>query len=216
MDLFERVKEDFEREESTAELSFNLGDAWTGAVLLGQRADNNDVVVGVIDWEFAGFSRGLAGDIAQLLAHFHLSLLSAAAAGSSLYEILRALISSLTTTYREISVRNGSLWTKLGTSTVVDENALAMKAMRSTLLLYGREMINNSIERGWSCSCCESRQIEDCDLRKLMVEKGVWCLRSAGPHQQAFKESIGRDAWKMEDSALSGLFNDIFEPELQV
>jgi hypothetical protein len=67
--------EDFKRETLEDERSFILGDTWTGAVLVDPSfttSEDESRTLGVIDWEFATFGRGVHGDMAQFLAHFGL------------------------------------------------------------------------------------------------------------------------------------------------
>ena len=200
-ELYRRVYSDFVRPDEPSERSFVLGDSWPGAILVG-RLPGEDLVTGVIDWEFASEGRGITGDIAQLLAHIHLHLL-AAPAKSSLHAAIKALIFSLTTSYRKQARKNGSDWTvDLGTKGPTP----ATRAMRSAFILHGREMIINSVEREWPCSCGLKKQRTACALRKAMVEEGAWYLRIARADDIDFVNQAVLTEIVQKERLLLGLF----------
>lgn len=70
-ELARRVRDDFHQADDAAVQSFVLGDAWSRAILVGPQA-RGEVRIGVVDWEFAGFGRGVTGDFVQPLAHLYL------------------------------------------------------------------------------------------------------------------------------------------------
>ena len=203
-ELYRRVCEDFDRPDEPLEQSLVLGDSWPGAILAGNVSDQM-LAVGVIDWEFASEGRGITGDMAQLLAHIHLHLL-ATPTKSILYSAIKALVFSLTASYRRQSKKNGRDWT---ISPSTKEVTSATRALRSVLLLHGREMINNALEREWSCACCLGEQVIECALKKAMVEKGALYLRMAQADDTQFADEVVLAEVIQRDTVLVGLFFDL-------
>ena len=203
-ELSRRIHTDFNEPLDTSAQSFVLGDAWPGAVLV-EICEGEDPAVGVIDWEFAGFGSGLAGDVAQLLAHLHLYLLATSAIlGVTL--AIEALISNFTASYRKESKKLGCLWAVEG----LDASApnATTRAMRSAFLLMGREMVNNAVERDCSCSDCQERGAAQCATRVAMVQKGVWYLQRAQANDEDFCAQGSLADLLQAENVLKGLFED--------
>lgn len=191
--LYRRVESDFQREDRSEEQSLVVGDLWPGGILLG-KADAPDVVVGVVDWEFASLERGLNGDMAQLFAHLHLHLL-ASTEDSAAQTALKTLLASISSTYRRQCRLFGSAWTLPDSPAFADSPSSAplvssarARVLRSAFILHGREMISNTFLQKWPCKCCEGPQNEKCTLLTKMVNKGAWYLQRAGDSEIDFVE----------------------------
>ena len=204
-ELARRVHEDFNQPLDATLKSFVLGDSWTGSVLL-DRSVPYGLEVGVIDWEFAGFGSGITGDLAQVLGHLHLHFL-AAHDDSNLASCIRSLIASLATSYRSESRRVGAAWASENVGAALP-NA-ATKAMRGALLLVGREMVTNAVDRRVPCRCCINKNTISCGIRKAMVERGVWHRRKACASVVEFCRVGNVQKALSGDTTLRGLFTDL-------
>jgi hypothetical protein len=138
--------EDFQRDTLDDERSFVLGDSWTGAVLVDADSltspattDTSSPRVGVIDWEFATFGRGLHGDIAQLLSHLEALRISARQSPifdqqlQALDDLIAAMINSYTET----------------TSLAMEE--LSEHVLISAVLTHAAEMVQIAFWKRWRC-----------------------------------------------------------------
>ena len=75
---------------------------------------------------------------------------------------------------------------------------------RSALILHGREMINQAIERDWCCSTPE----ESFALVHGMVESGAWYLERAGDDVEGMLENSNWEEMLKEDHRIMlSLFN---------
>jgi hypothetical protein len=177
--LYNRIEQDHIRQHEHWEQNFRLGDLWTGSVLLDWPR------LCVIDWEFAGFGRSVNGDMATLLAQFHLHLLEARA-GSSAEASLRTLIKSTAENYRcqlasiPSPICSGRIFSLRETAATQYPIEL-MSAMRSAFITHGRKMVNNAVERDWNCACCkdEPKSKTHCKLVRKMVNRGAWYVKMA-------------------------------------
>lgn len=156
---YRRVESDFHRENRTEEQSLVVGDLWPGGILLG-KADAPDFVMGIADWEFASYERGLNGDMAQLFAHLYLHLL-ASTEDSVAHIALKTLLASISSTYRRQRRLFGYAWTLPDSPAFADSPSAPLvssaraRVLRSAFILHGREMISNTLLQKWSCKCCE-------------------------------------------------------------
>ena len=169
----------------------------------------------MIDWEFAGIGRGANGDMAVFLAQLHLYLL-ASPASSSAQNAVKALIRSTVGEYRSQCLRNqgGEQVMKdrrMDTIAAADLPVEIMSAIRSAFIVHGRKMINNALEREWSCDCCVDieKVKRNCNLVAMMVDRGVWYLRRAAEDIRKFSENVNwREVREEEERVILGLFLD--------
>lgn len=176
-DLFRRVLEDHQRATTPVETCFVLGDFTPGAVLTTASGDR-EPPIGIIDWEFSGQGRGVNGDMAQFLASLHLSLIAASPETQS-HEVIKLLIAAVCSAYHYHSPE----WLKKGVGFTSNERKARISSdaseyfqiFRSALILHGREMINNAIERPWPSSIKKETNV----LVQEMVRKGAWYIERA-------------------------------------
>jgi len=205
--LYNRIEQDHIRPHEPWEQNFRLGDLWTGSVLLDWPR------LCVIDWEFAGFGRSVNGDMATLLAQFHLHLLESRA-GSSAEASLRTLIRSTALNYRRQlgSVPSpicGKRIFSLQNTPSTDFPTELVSAIRSAFITHGRKMINNAIERDWKCACCndEPKPKTDCKLIRKMLNRGVWYVKMAANSPIEFaKYTNWKEVKKEEGKVMLQLF----------
>lgn len=215
--LFERVKQDYQRQDTIEERAFAIGDLWTGGILVDSR-DGDVKKLGVIDWEFAGIGRGVNGDMAQLLADLHLLSICFPAESVS-RAATSAIIQGIHRAYRSQSRINDSTWvipaspqSVVSTFIAPPASSVAALMMRSAFILHGREMINMALWRKWSCRCCpdstnSERPKESCLVIQEMIQKGTWFIRTAGNNEAEF---ITSDYWERaltdDGMIIGGLF----------
>jgi hypothetical protein len=205
--LYDRVVSDYQRTNVPAENCFALGDFTPSAVLI---ATSGQQPLGIIDWEFSGVGRGPNGDMAQLLACLHL-LLMAASPNYQQYSAVESLIQGICSSYR----RHSSQWfeqlhLRKATAPNADEpephtssEAEHLQIFRSALILHGREMVNNAIDRQWP----SSSQKESSALVQKMVRKGVWYMERAGDDLKGMLDAANLEELLMEDGRIMlGLF----------
>ena len=172
------VADDFARDDRPEERAFTLGDAWTGAVLLGP----GDGDVAVVDWEFAGVGRGAAGDAAMLEAHWELQAL-AAGHDAEMRRVVGAMMGAFREMYDQMACEGGFEWVVGGGGK--DGPSVTERRVRAAeCLLKGREMTNYAFDREWMCQCCDGGQKEGCELRRSMLQKGLQYLRQGARHAQ--------------------------------
>ncbi|EFR03082.1 hypothetical protein MGYG_06079 [Nannizzia gypsea CBS 118893] len=246
--LSQAVEEDFERLEVwDGEQCFNVGDLWPGGVLiedlplrlLGDKRTREPPKLpklGVIDFEFSGPGRGVNGDMAQLLAHLHLYHLAWDNCGERFKPIqdgVLSLIEGICSSYARHSRSIGAPWQlypsgsscsesprkPLQTSLPPPASSHAAQMFRSSLILHGREMVNNAVEVDWSKYCMKEpgndTDITDkgtnnkgSGLTERMINTGVQCLQLAGNSIESFVEA---DNWGQvcssgESSMIASLF----------
>ena len=204
-ELSRRAMVDFQQADDDAVRSFVLGDSWPGAILANLNRSGNPMV-SVIDWEFAGFGRGVTGDVVQLLAHLHLHHFTAPG-GSALRQTVELLADSIAFAYRAEAQRQDRTWTMDLRSGEAPN--VATKALRSGILLMGREMVYYAIVKDWPCQCCKTKQRNNCPLRLEMVEKGVWYLRIAQSNDVDFCHEENLHSVLMHDYVLRSLFDGL-------
>lgn len=200
--LFSRVLADYQRDGLPMERCFALGDFTPGAVLLAASGDG-DQPMGIIDWEFSGVARGPNGDMPQFLASLHLLLL-AASPHSPRQSAIDLLIQGFCAAYRQHS----SKWLpqphlKLPTGLGVTQRDLevlseSLQVFRSALILHGRELINNAVEREWP----DSPQKESSVLIQEMVRKGAWYIERAGNNIEEMLDATNVEQLLQEDSRI--------------
>jgi hypothetical protein len=122
----------------------------------------------IIDWEFATAKggRGVNGDMAQFLASLHLLLLSLRKPNSR--DSVSPAYEAVATFQRWIC--DAYTYLKLFHISRSPGNPI-MWLLRSALILHGREMINQAVEREWST---EGLSVSE------MVQVGAWYLERAG------------------------------------
>jgi hypothetical protein len=139
--------EDFQRDTLDDERSFVLGDSWTGAVLVEPDGltspaspDASSPRVGVIDWEFATFGRGLHGDIAQLLSHLEVLRISARQSETFSQQLhaLDDMIAAMINSYTE-------------TASLATEE-LSEHILISAILTHAAEMVQIAFWKRWRCA----------------------------------------------------------------
>ncbi|KXX78558.1 hypothetical protein MMYC01_204521 [Madurella mycetomatis] len=156
--LYARVEADFERGDGGAyggEACLSMGDLHPGSVLVRRQPDARGEVVAVIDWEFATLQngRGANGDMAQFLANMHVLMLSLPP-GAVVREAVEAFVREMCRAYAE----------RWGGDVIVPRKGLcareksALGILRSALILFGRETINQAVERRWEGGGCQSRE----------------------------------------------------------
>lgn len=192
--LYRRVELDFLRETSAEEQAFVVVDLWPGGVLLGN-SGGPDKVTDVIDFEFPGLGRGLNGNMAHFFAHLHLYLLNSLES-SPAHVACKSIIASIGSTYRGECRTLESPWalpaSEVGESPlpVLSSSSASAHVLRSAVLLYGWEMINNALKREWISDADEH---EKQALRAKMVNRGIWYLRTAGDNGA---DSVEESSWK--------------------
>jgi len=197
--LYNRIEQDHIRRLEPWEQNFRLGDLWTGSVLIDWPR------LCVIDWEFAGFGRSVNGDMATLLAQFHLHLLESRAR-NSVQASLRILIKSTAENYRRQlaslpSPLGGARTLSLHKTSATHLPVELLSAMRSAFITHGRKMINNAVERDWKCACCKDdpKPKIDCTLIRRMIERGVWYVEIAANSPIEFGEHTNWKKVKKEE-----------------
>jgi hypothetical protein len=132
----------------------------------------------IVDWEFATAkgSRGANGDMAQFLASLHLLLLSLRRPNSR---------DSVSPAYEAFQrwVCDAYAYLKLFHISRSPGNPI-MWLLRSALILHGREMINQAVEREWST---EGLSVSE------MVQAGAWYLERAG---EDVKDMLEEGNWE--------------------
>lgn len=83
----------------------------------------------------------------------------------------------------------------------------ATRALRSGIILMGREMIYYALEKDWPCQCCGPKQRKNCSLRLEMVQKGTWYLRVAQSDEADFCREENIHSVLIRDSVLRSLFD---------
>lgn len=204
------------------EVSFILGDCWSGSVLLNAASTVNNVWeskedIAVIDWEFSGFGKGPHGDMAQLLAHLEMLRLSSAQVGVSgafdmARQCLNAITNSLITeyaaanTFNEQSTNNAQPSSKHSVAIQYMPTAhqrpspsdVQAMMMRASFLAHGIERINCAFWKQWHCfsaNCGHKSGTvlpHECVLVQKIVQSGLWFLRHACEDVVAF---CSEDNW---------------------
>ncbi|KAK1765995.1 kinase-like domain-containing protein [Phialemonium atrogriseum] len=202
--LYARVVGDFERANAPAgESCLSIGDCHPGAILvdpvlllLSGGDDEGEVPdMGVIDWEFstARRGRGANGDAAQFLASVHALWLSLAP-GSPAWKATGAFGRAMCEGYAE-----GAGYA--GRDVRMDPAVVGIS--RSALILHGRELINQAVERPWGS---RGRSVAE------MVREGIWYLERAGDGVDEMLEQGNWDLLMGEESGfmlrLFGLYRE--------
>ena len=187
--LYARILADFSRPNGPGESCLAMGDCHPGAILIdptpaGDEGELPDI--GVIDWEFAALhgGRGPNGDAAQLLASLHALLLSLPQ-GSRARENVVALAEAVGDAY---SARAGYAGRE-----AVRSDPAAAAILRSALILHGRELINQAVERPWGDGGLSVAE---------MVAVGIWYLRRAGENVDGMFERNNWNALMGEEASL--------------
>lgn len=188
-EFYQLIETDFLRSPTPEELSFVLGDCWPAAILVQPDFDHPDPLVGVIDWEFASFARGVHGDISQLLAHFQLFRFAGENLDSDVYVMyIDAMVTALVSAYREESQRQGAEWLANGPGRHDPPAASSLRAtiLRSAFLAHAAEITNAVFWKAWVCRDSSCPVVEhttanqaECRLVQRMVESAAWYLRAA-------------------------------------
>lgn len=215
------VEDDFERRNAPGESCFSLGDCHPGSILV-TRWEQEEIVaienfssfnsprslsqpaVAVIDWEFSNSEdRGINGDIAQLLASLHCLLIDLSSEKYSLlYLAVRSFAQSMVVAYR-----NGApvVIERTPSPSIENDdrkiNSLSLLLLRSAMILHGREMINQAIERSWTHG--ESSTAE-------MVSVGTWYIIHAADNVDTMiQDPNWNSIWSTvdEEDLLLSIFN---------
>lgn len=201
--LYARVVGDFERADAPAgESCLCIGDCHPGAILvdpvllLSEEEEEEEVPdMGVIDWEFstARRGRGANGDAAQFMASVHALWLSLAP-GSPAWEAAGAFGRAMCEGYAE-----GAGYARRD----VRMDPWVVGIFRSALILHGRELINQAVERPWGSG---GRSVAE------MVREGIWYLERAGDDVDEMLEQGNWDVLMGEESGfmlrLFGLYRE--------
>ena len=178
--LAEAITRNWDEAERQPNTAFVLGDSWTGSVLLRtETADQEELKLAVIDWEFASFaSSGVSSDVATMLAHIKLRSIAARVGGNeSVAKACSVLGRDMCKSYRTISIDEVAPWTQhlRNQNQDVGWEELA----RVVCMVVGRDMVHNASELEWDCACCESKGGRDeCQLKFMMVCVGVEFLKA--------------------------------------
>jgi hypothetical protein len=176
-----------------------MGDFHPGSVLVSGYGETEkfELVVGVIDWEFATIrdGRGVNGDMAQFLASMHVLLLSLPRKGENGFvrEAVEVFVKQLCKAYAirsDLTKRVAVLAGDPGSA----KTDPAMGIFRSALILFGRETINQAIERTWENGSDVS--IQD------MVKAGAWYLERAGDSVDEMVEGRNWEELMKEESKI--------------
>jgi len=199
--LSSRVLTDYQRDDLPMERCFALGDFTPGAVLLA--VSDGDQPLGIIDWEFSGVGRGPNGDMPQFLASLHLLLL-AASPHSPRQSAINLLIQGACSAYRQHSSKwlpQPHLKPPTGLSVTQRDPEVpseSLQVFRSALILHGRELINNAVEREWP----DSPQKESSVLIQEIVRKGAWYIERAGDDIEEMLDATNVEQLLQEDSRI--------------
>ncbi|KAK4234202.1 kinase-like domain-containing protein [Achaetomium macrosporum] len=205
--LYARAVADYERGPihgpgQLEECCLSMGDFHPGSVLGKQKGDVAAPVVGVIDWEFATTEngRGVNGDMAQFLASMHVLMLSLAREGEigAVREAVELFLRELCSAYAKRSDLARRVKDAVAARRIkADEPAL--RIFRSTLILFGRETINQAVERTWEHVPAVS--VEE------MVRAGAWYLeRAADSIEEMVVDRNWEELMKEKPKMMLGLF----------
>jgi hypothetical protein len=191
--LYARALADYARNPNTLESVFTIGDFHPGHILVDATwaSPNRTTTMGrplaIIDWEFATAKggRGANGDMAQFLASLHLLLLSLRKPNGR---------DSVSPAYEAVAtfqcwVCDAYAYLKLFHISRSPGNPI-MWLLRSALILHGREMINQAVEREWST---EGLSVSE------MVQAGAWYLERAGEDVEDMLEEGNWEELTRED-----------------
>jgi hypothetical protein len=157
----------------------------------------SELVVGVIDWEFATVrdGRGVNGDMAQFLASMHVLLLSLPTVGESGFvrEAVEVFIRELCKAYASRSGLTKKVAAVAGNPASAKEDPV-MGIFRSALILFGRETINQAVERSWENGSNVSVG--------SMVKAGAWYLERAGDSVEEMMEARNWEELLKEESRI--------------
>ncbi|KAL2136458.1 hypothetical protein VTI74DRAFT_3477 [Chaetomium olivicolor] len=203
--LYARVEQDYRREAYPGEGCLSMGDFHPGSVLvtaLGLAEREEDAMVGVIDWEFATIrdGRGVNGDMAQFLASLHVLIMSLPRDGEKglLREAVVVLVKEMCRAYAE-----GSGLVRRVAEVVRDSREAGkvpvMGIFRSAMILFGRETVNQAIDRKWDHG--PGTTVAE------MVQAGAWYLERAGDSvEEMLEESNWEEMMAREDNIILWLF----------
>jgi hypothetical protein len=199
-----RVLLDYRRVTSSEVRCFVLGDFTPGAILVSEFDASTKVEhVGVIDWEFSGVGRGPNGDMAQIVASLRL-LRIAESDRPRAHDAIQSLLQSICSSYNQNSsdlLANLRIAKEMAINPVEANSNLSI--FRSALILLGREMINQAVER----DCTSLHRNKTGELVRGMVKGGAWYIRRAGDDLDGMLEAAN---WKKiledDDQAMLTLF----------
>jgi hypothetical protein len=205
--LYARVVADYEREAVPGEGCLSMGDFHPGSVLVSppppppsssSSSSGGSPVVGVIDWEFATAGengRGVNGDMAQFLASMHVLMLSLPGEGElgQVRQAVEVFVGELCRAYAERSNLARSVkGAEAARRPKADEPALAI--FRSAMILFGRETINQGVERMWDHVPAVSAE--------EMVRAGAWYLERAADSIEEMVEDRNWEELMKEESRM--------------
>ncbi|GAB1311521.1 hypothetical protein MFIFM68171_01731 [Madurella fahalii] len=190
--LYARVEADFERgdrgEAYDGEACLSMGDFHPGSVLVspGPAAAGGRETVAVIDWEFATArnGRGVNGDMAQFLAHLHVLMLSLPRGGAA-RKAVEEFVREMCRAYAgQEGSGGGDVVVVVPRQGLYERERSALGILRSALILFGRETINQAVERTWEGAAIPV---------ETMVKAGVWYLERAG---DTIEEMVEERNWE--------------------
>lgn len=120
-------------------------------------------------WEFSGIGRGANGDMVQFLASLHLMLLSLHQSNSR---------DSTDQVYKAVATFQSWVCAAYAALKLYPRYA-SMELLRSALIVHGREMIYQAVERDWGAKGLSVSK---------MVQAGVWYLERAGENVEEMQE----------------------------
>ncbi|KAI1779366.1 hypothetical protein F4818DRAFT_248100 [Hypoxylon cercidicola] len=134
----------------------------------------------VVDWDFAQLEgRGIDGDMAQLLASLHCQIIYLEALDAnraSAQDQMALLVAREAITNMCIAYSKNSRVVQFDGSQIIGYST--RRLLRSALILHGREMINQAVEREWDIPA--ESYIDKTDLISEMVRIGIEHLQIAG------------------------------------
>jgi hypothetical protein len=164
---------------------------------LEEETAESELVVGVIDWEFATVrdGRGVNGDMAQFLASMHVLLLSFPTEGENgvVRETMEVFLRELCKAYASRSGLTKRVGAVAGNPGSAKEDPV-MGIFRSALILFGRETINQAIDRTWENG-------SDVSVGS-MVRAGAWYLERAGDSVEEMVEAQNWEELLKEESRI--------------
>jgi len=196
--LYQRVRSDYERGPFPQENCLSIGDCHPGSILVSPNTLCGDEMrVGAIDWEFATIDgRGANGDMAQFLASFHVLLLSLPR-DTLAYKAAMSFAGEVAETYAAQSGLVERMAAAKERGGLGDDSVLGL--FRSALILHGREIINQAVEREWSNGSHVS--VDE------MVQAGIWYLQRAGSSVEGLVASKNwNELMREETGMMLGLF----------
>ena len=181
--------------------------------------NDNKILLGIIDWEFATVGktgRGVNGDMSQFLAPLRLLMMNSKPRetandnnnsgddkngnGLLVYEAVKAFVNGVATSYavssglrQRMSAALSSWSAQKGKKDEIKEEKEGdpiLEIFRSALILFGREMINQAVDREWTDTSNTTSGTSSSSVKERMVKAGAWYLERAG---ESVEEMMGEE-----------------------